>query len=509
MMTQVEAAGHAGTRPRWGCGSIAGIMETLATPLLEEATGGRDVFLDVDLRRGQLRRNLRGAIREAIQDGRLATGTRLPSSRRLATDLRVSRGVVADTYDQLTAEGYLETQPRQAPLVAGVGAAPPVADEPARPTWAVDFIATTPDVELFPRRAWIRATERALRNAPNEALDYGDHRGRIELRRALSAYLGRVRGVRIEPERMAITQGFTQGLDLVSRVLLARGARTIAFESPSQRSGWTTPEGVGLRVEGIPVDRDGVRTDALGALTGAAIVVTPAHQFPTGAVMAPERRADLVAWANREDRLIIEDDYDAEFRYDRNAIGAIQGLDPCRVIHVGTASKTLAPGIRLGWMSLPDELVDEVRAAKAAQDSGSPALEQLALAELIESGDYDRHVARARHVYRQRRDAMMAALARHVPGLTVQGAAAGLHVLLRLPDSVDDVAVQAGAAERGIGVNPLSPMSHTGAPEPGLVVGYSRLTVESIESAVAALAASLADSGVPGIRPRPRSPRLG
>jgi GntR family transcriptional regulator/MocR family aminotransferase len=482
-------------------------METLATPLLEEATGGRDVFLDLDLRRGQLRRNLRGAIREAIQDGRLATGTRLPSSRRLATDLRVSRGVVADTYDQLTAEGYLETQPRQAPLVAGVGAAPPLPEEPARPTWAIDFIATTPDVELFPRRAWIRATERALLKAPNDALDYGDHRGRIELRRALSGYLGRVRGVRIDPERMAITQGFTQGLDLVSRVLLARGAATIAFESPSQATGWGTPGAVGLRVEGVPVDADGVRTDLLDTVTAPAIVVTPAHQFPTGAVMAPERRAELVAWANRANRLIIEDDYDAEYRYDRNGIGAIQGLDPCRVIHIGTASKTLAPGIRLGWMSLPDEMVDEIRAAKGAQDSGSPALEQLALAELISSGDYDRHVARARHVYRQRRDALIAALAEHLPGLEPHGAAAGLHVLLRLPENVDDVAIQAAAAERGIGVNPLSPMCRSGPVERGLVVGYSRLTVERIDEAVAALAECLADVGAASAPPQRRSPR--
>ncbi len=475
---------------------IAGIMETLATPLVDEATGGRDVFLELDLRRGQLRRNLRGAIREAIQDGRLASGTRLPSSRRLATDLRVSRGVVADTYDQLAAEGYLAMRPRQAPQVVGVGAAPPLPEEPGRPTWAVDFIATTPDVELFPRRAWIRATERALRDAPNEALDYGDHRGRIELRRALSAYLGRVRGVRIEPERMVISQGFTQGLDLVSRVLAARGATSIAFESPSPQPGRLTPEAVGLRVEAALVDADGVRTDALDALTAAAIVVTPAHQFPTGAVMAPERRADLVAWANRSDRLIIEDDYDAEFRYDRQAIGAIQGLDPCRVVHIGTASKTLAPGIRLGWMSLPDELVDEVRVAKAALDSGSPALEQLAMAELIASGDYDRHVARARQVYRQRRDALTDALARHLPGLTVHGAAAGLHVLLRLPDAVDDVAVQTVAAERGIGVNALSPMAGPDAPDRGLVLGYSRLTVERVEPAVVALASSLADAGV-------------
>jgi GntR family transcriptional regulator/MocR family aminotransferase len=482
-------------------------MAALATPLLEEATGGRDVLLELDLRRGQLRRNLRCAIREAIQDGRLATGTRLPSSRRLATDLRVSRGVVADTYDQLTAEGYLETQPRQAPLVAGVGAAPPLPDEPARPTWAVDFIATTPDVELFPRRAWIRATERAMRDAPNEALDYGDHRGRIELRRALSGYLGRVRGVRIEPERMVITQGFTQGLDLVSRVLLARGGTTIAFEAPSQPTGWATPEGVGLRVVGVPVDGDGIRTDALDGLAAAAIVVTPAHQFPTGAVMAPERRADLVAWANRADRLIIEDDYDAEFRYDRNAIGAIQGLDPCRVIHIGTASKTLAPGIRLGWMSLPDTLVDEVRAAKAAQDSGSPSIEQLALAQLIDSGDYDRHVARARHVYRQRRDTLIATLARHLPGFSIEGAAAGLHVLLRLPDTVDDVAIQSVAAERGIGVIPLSPMSRPGTPKRGLVLGYSRLSVERMESAVAALAGCLADAGLATSRPAERASR--
>ncbi len=475
-------------------------MAALAVPLVEEATGGRDVLLELDLRRGQLRRNLRCAIREAIQDGRLATGTRLPSSRRLATDLRVSRGVVADTYDQLTAEGYLETQPRQAPLVAGVGAAPPLPDEPVRPTWAVDFIATTPDVELFPRRAWIRATERALQEAPNEALDYGDHRGRIELRRALSGYLGRVRGVRIEPERMVITQGFTQGLDLLSRVLLTRGATTIAFEAPSQPTGWATPEGVGLRAVGVPVDEDGVRTDALDGLTAAAIVVTPAHQFPTGAVMAPERRAELVAWANEADRLIVEDDYDAEFRYDRNGIGAIQGLDPCRVIHIGTASKTLAPGIRLGWMSLPDTLIDEIRAAKAAQDSGSPSIGQLALAQLIESGEYDRHVARARHVYRARRDALIVALSRHLPGVPVHGAAAGLHVLLRLPDDADDVAIQAAAARRGIGVNPLSPMMPSDDPKRGLVLGYSRLSVERIEEAVGALAACLADAGLPAAR---------
>ena len=255
-------------------------------------------------------------------------------------------------------------------------------DEPARPTWAIDFIATTPDVELFPRRAWIRATERALRDAPNDALDYGDHRGRIELRRALSEYLGRVRGVRIEPERMAITQGFTQALDLVSRVLRARGATTIAFESPSQPTAGSRRRRpvCGWRASRSTTTACG-RTCWTPCPPRRSSSPRPTSSRPAPC-MAPERRAELVTWANRANRLIIEDDYDAEFRYDRNGIGAIQGLDPCRVIHIGTASKTLAPGIRLGWMSLPDELVDEIRAAKAAQDSGSPAIEQLALAEL-------------------------------------------------------------------------------------------------------------------------------
>jgi GntR family transcriptional regulator/MocR family aminotransferase len=313
--------------------------------------------------------------------------------------------------------------------------------------------------------------------------------------------------VRIEPERMVITQGFTQGLDLLSRVLLARGASTIAFEAPSQPTGWATPEAVGLRTVGVPVDEDGVRTDGLDGLAAAAIVVTPAHQFPTGAVMAPERRAELVAWANEADRLIVEDDYDAEFRYDRNAIGAIQGLDPCRVIHIGTASKTLAPGIRLGWMSLPDTLIDEIRAAKAAQDSGSPSIGQLALAQLIDSGDYDRHVARARHVYRQRRDALIGALARHLPGLPVHGAAAGLHVLLRLPDDADDITIQGAAAQHGIGVVPLSPMSREEAPKRGLVLGYSRLSVERIDAAVVALAGCLAEAGLATGRSASRASR--
>jgi GntR family transcriptional regulator / MocR family aminotransferase len=486
-------------------------MDALSIQAVGEATGARDVFLEIDLRRGFLRRNLRSALREAIQQGRLTAGTRLPSSRRLAADLQVSRGVVADTYDQLAAEGYLAVTERQAPIVAAVAPPAPAVAATERPTWPVDFVATTPDVELFPRREWLRATERAIRAAPNAAFDYGDHRGRHELRIALHEYLGRVRGVRIDPERIVITQGFTQALYLLCRVLRDRGATTLTFETPSQPNPWTTVAAAGLRLEAVPVDDLGLVTNHLAGAAGDAVLVGPAHQFPTGSVLAPARRAALVAWAAQHDRLVIEDDYDAEFRYDRLAIGAVQGLDPGRVVHLGTSSKTLAPGIRLGWMSLPADLVDEVKAAKSAADAGSPVLEQLAMAELLASGEYDRHVARARQVYRRRRDALVGSVARRLPGLRLDGAAAGLHLLLRLPDTADDIAIVRDAEARGVRVEALSPMSLVAAPERGLVLGYSRLPVERIDEAVRQLEEILHDAGALGgaLRPRPRSPRPG
>ena len=470
-------------------------MTNIVERPVDEATravaGGRDLLLELDLRRGSLRRNLRRALRSAIQDGRLAAGARLPSSRRLAADLGVSRGVVTDTYDQLAAEGYLAMHARQAPLVAPVAAVTPAIHEDAGPAWRHDFVASTPDVSLFPRRAWQRALERALRTAPDQAFDYGDHRGRPELRTALAEYLARVRGVRTSPERIVVSQGFTQALDLLGRVLVRRGVTTVAAESPSLPYEWQTIRASGLRVVPCPVDGEGLRTASLPDAGPMAVLVTPAHQFPTGAVMSPARRTALLAWAARPGRLVIEDDYDAEFRYDRLAIGALQGLDPGRVAHLGTASKTLAPGVRLGWMSLPADLVEEVRDAKAVADSGSPVIDQLTLAELIASGAYDRHVARVRHVYRRRRDRLIGAAARHLPAHPVEGAAAGLHVLLRLPGDVDDVGLANAAASRGIRVDPLSAMLLDGGPDRGLLLGYGRLPEEHIDEAVAALAGSL------------------
>ena len=451
------------------------------------------LLLDLDTRRGRQRRSLRESLRAAIQDGRIVPGSRLPSSRALADSLGLSRGVVTDTYDQLALEGYLEIAPRAAPVIAQVrprDACPP--DPPAR-TWRFDFTATAPDIGLFPRSAWRRALEVALHDAPDDAFDYGDHRGRIELREALAAYLGRVRGVRVQPERIVVTQGFSQGLDLICRALAARGATTVAVENPSLEHLWATVEAAGLRLVGVPMDEHGPRLDVLDRLGPDALVVSPAHQYPSGQVLSPDRRTSLVAWARDRGALLIEDDYDAEFRYDRMPIGALQGLDPERVIHAGTASKTLAPGLRLGWLSVPADLMQAIVAVKHLTDSGSPAIDQLALAHLLERGEYERHVTRARAAYRVRRDRLVAALAAHLPGAPPRGIAAGVHVLLPLPAHVDDRRVSTAAEEAGIRVFPLSPTYLPDAargttPDRGLLLGYSRLTPTRIDEAVAALA---------------------
>jgi GntR family transcriptional regulator/MocR family aminotransferase len=419
----------------------------------------------------------------------------LPSSRRLAIDLGVSRGVVTDAYDQLASEGYLAVKPRVAPVVASVAMAPPPAAEPPPRRWLFDFSATTPDVGLFPRRAWIRAVERALRVAPDSALDYGDGRGRVELRIALSTYLGRVRGVRVDPGRIVVTQGFGHGLDLLCRVLAESGATTVAMETPSHPELWATVRQSGLRLVGCRVDSHGLRADELAGLDAAAVVVAPAHQFPTGVVMAPARRIALVQWAAMNNSLVIEDDYDAEFRYDRTPVGAVQGLDPERVAHIGTASKTLAPGLRLGWMSLPADLVEKVRIRRILSDSGSPAIDQLALADLLATREYERHVVRARHEYRHRRDRLVRTLARRLPGLDFGGAAAGMQLLLRLPDQVDDVAVAGAAASRGISVRALSPLHLVPSRDRGLLLGYGRLPGTRIEDAIAALSTVLVQAG--------------
>jgi len=462
---------------------------------LDEARGAWELLLEFEARRGRLRQSLRETLRSAIQEGRLTAGTVLPASRRLAAGLGVSRGVASSAYDQLISEGYLDVRPRSAPVVAAVAAPTPPASEPAVPRWRFDFTATTPDVTLFPRAVWLRAVQRAVAGAPDEALDYGDHRGRVELRTALSAYLARVRGVRIDPGHMVITQGFTQALDLLCHVLAASGRSAAAMESPSHPGLWATVRQSGLTLAGCPVDEHGLRADRLPALGADAVVVAPAHQFPTGAVMAPARRAALIEWAARTRGLIIEDDYDAEFRYDRTPIGAIQGLDPSRVAHVGTTSKTFAPALRLGWISAPAGLTGDLQARKSAADSGSPAIDQLALTSLLTTGEYERHIVRARHAYRRRRDLLLHALTARFPRLEVSGAAAGMQLLLPLPGQADDAALAQAAAASGVGITALSPLHLARSPDRGLLLGFGRLPEHKIPLAVDALWSVLAQTG--------------
>ena len=304
---------------------------------------------------------------------------------------------------------------------------------------------------MFPRSEWLAAARRALAVAPHDAFDYGDPRGRIELRTALTEYLARARGVRVDPERVLVCGGFVQGLSVLAATLRQRGARTIAVEQVGYEMHWQVARARGLRTSPVPVDEAGARTDLLGAEKYDAALLTPAHQMPMGVALAPERRTAAIDWARATGGVLIEDDYDGEFRYDRQPVGALQGLDPEHVVYVGTASKSLAPGLRLGWMVLPDRLIGPVAQAKRLNDLQTPVLDQLTLAEFIASGNYDRHVRRCRLHYRRRRDRLVETLAERVPQVRVTGIAAGLHAVLELPQPAAGVVQRAAAHGLALG----------------------------------------------------------
>src|SRR5580704_10350644 len=378
-----------------------------------------------------LHRQIETSIREAIRTGRLPRGSSLPPSRVLAVDLGVSRGVVVEAYQQLTAEGYLASRAGGYTQVAA-GAARPATElrlaPEAKP--AIDLSYGRADVSSFPRAAWLRAIRSALAEAPNDVFGYLTGRGVPQLRTALAGYLNRVRGTVAEPDHMVICTGYAQGVTLLMGVLAAAGAKRLALEDPSSRDdALPAARAAGLEVVGIPVDGDGIRVDLLQASGADAVILTPSHQWPTGSVLSAANRAAVLRWATRRGAVVIEDDYDAEYRYDRTPVGALQGLAPGHVVYAGSASKTLAPGIRLGWFVLPRHLTEPVTAAKIAADRGSPALEQVALADFVTRGEFDRHLRRMRPVYRRRRDALLAALARHLPWLQPVGVSAGLHLV--------------------------------------------------------------------------------
>jgi GntR family transcriptional regulator/MocR family aminotransferase len=320
-------------------------------------------------------------------------------------------------------------------------------------------------------------------------LTYLDGRGVPELRTELAAYLNRVRGTAAVADDLVITVGFAQGIWLVAMALAQAGARAFAVEDPSLGDSWKVVEAAGLRVVGIPVDEDGLRVDLLERARVGGVLITPAHQYPTGRVLSAERRAALFAWAERRKGIIVEDDYDAEYRYDRQPIGAMQGLRPDHVVYAGSTSKVLAPGLRLGWLVAPPELAARIADIKKAMDNGSPVMDQLAFADFVARGELDRHLRRMRPTYRRRRDLVVAALARHLPELEPVGAAAGLHVLTWLQRDDDPAAIVAAAAEAGIGLGFVE-RGTGGDPDAagGLVFGYGTVAEPTIEPGIRRLA---------------------
>jgi GntR family transcriptional regulator/MocR family aminotransferase len=450
-----------------------------------------------------LHHQIEASIRGRIRSGALPAGVALPASRALAAGLGVSRGVVVEAYAQLVAEGYLTsrsggytqvaTTPTPAASIPEVASPPPEPNMSGAP-WsrpsppAVDFGYGRGNLAAFPRAAWLRSVRRVLTETPDSRLGYLDGRGAVELRSALAAYLNRVRGTQATPETIIITNGYAQAASLLLGLLAVRGAGIVAVEDPSASDdARPIAEALGMQVVGVPVGDDGVDVASVAGLTADALVLTPSHQWPTGGVLAPEARAAVLEWAQRTGSLVIEDDYDAEYRYDRAPVGAIQGLDPERVVYVGTASKTLAPGFRLGWAILPPDLIAPFADAKLLHDRGSPILDQLTFADFLTRGEFDRHLRRMRPVYRARRDALLRALGEHLPDLEPAGIAAGLHLVAWLPADIDEPALIEAAAGEGVAVAGVTPYRLAPSPRGGLIFGYSNLSERQIAEGIARL----------------------
>src|SRR6201994_4934148 len=451
-----------------------------------------------------LRAQLEASLREAIRDGRLRGGERLPSSRELARGLGVSRGMVQECYGQLLAEGYLTSGGGSATRVADIRerperAAHPVPGSPVpRPGSGLiaDFQPGLPDLSSFPRSDWAKAVRQACTEIATADLGYGDPHGSAGLREVLAAYLRRVRAAHAVPGQMVVTTGFAQGINLVLRALRREhGLAAVAFEDPGYGSAEDDETvraalAIGLRVEYVPVDDDGLVVSALAASGAQAVVVTPAHQSPTGVVLSAARRHALVDWAQQTGGHVIEDDYDSEFRYDSDPVGALQGLAPDQVFLLGTASKALAPAVRLGWVHAPAALAGAVAADKEMSDRGSCTVDQLALAILLTSGRYDRHLRRMRSVYAARRAALVEAFDQHRPGVRLTGLAAGFQAIVPLPAGADEAAVITAARDRRVGLYGLSGYRGRADPAavPALVMGVGNVGPRAIDPALAARA---------------------
>ena len=446
-------------------------------------TSGPELLVELDrASHTPLHKQLSDGLRAAIRAGRLASGNPMPSTRVLASDLGVSRRLVVDVYSQLTAEGFLHSAQGSGTRVALVDSSDSssraVQSPPSR--FDIDFSPGTPDLGSFPRHAWLRALRHGLDRAESSVLGYRHGHGLPAMRAVLAGYLSRTRGVVADPERIVVCSGVTQGLALLARCLDG----PLAMEDPGFWAHRMMLQYNGIRPIPVPVDADGLDVASLRDSGARAILTTPAHQSPTGVVLPAARRTALCGWA-RDGRLIIEDDYDAEYRYDRAPIGALQGIASDRVVYLGSVSKTLAPGLRLGWMVLPDHLVDPVRTAKSVADNGSSVTDQFAFTELIESGAYDRHLRQMRRRYLSRRNALLDALAQHLPWVTVLGAAAGIQLSVQFPDGYPIHELARRAAEMRVRVEPLTRWyaNPTAAPA-GLILGYANLTESRIREGI-------------------------
>jgi GntR family transcriptional regulator/MocR family aminotransferase len=442
-------------------------------------------------------RGLERALRDEIRAGRLHAGTRLPSSRDMAGQLGVARGTVSAAYDQLVAEGYLVAQRGSGTRVAPPRAPERTADSAPeltarRGSWRYNLGPGLPSLAAFPRSAWLASIRAGMAELPDLGLGYPDTSGLPGLRAELAKYLGRVRAVVANADDVVVTHGTFDALGLLFYGLRTQGHTRVAIEDPGGPDLAELLIFHGLRPVWVPVDNDGLQIDALARTKCRAIVVTAAHQYPLGVALSPERRRGLAEWASKVDGLVIEDDYDAEYRYDRAALGAVQGMDPSRVAYVGTVSKTLAPALRLGWLVAPPALRAEAVIAKWFGSRGCSTFEQVGFEHFLRTGGYDRHLRSTRPEYRRRRDAFLAALAKHLPDWEPIGIDAGLHVVIRLPDSYADAELAALLESRHqIHVGALSSYSHSKPLFPALVTGFASLTPDRFDDAIATLAAAI------------------
>ena len=470
-----------------------------------------DLLLELPSGGGRgVRQRLEHALRAAIQQGRLRGGALLPPSRVLAADLGIARSVVVEAYRNLAANGYLESRrggwtrvrPYGSTQADGDADWPPDYDEqlffgwrrPSSTRPLIRLLGGLPDPALFPRREWLRHYRAALTELPYPSLGYPDILGAEPLRDALADYLGRVRGAVVTPDRIVVCSGFTQGLALLGRTLHRAGTRRVAVEEPCH--GWhrATIESTGLSAVPIPVDDRGLDPAALENAGVDAVLVAPAHSYPTGSTLDGERRQALAYWAKHSGALIIEDDYDAELRYDRTPLGALQGLAPEQTVYIGSISKTLTPAVRLGWLVAPPRLVEPLAREKHVDDMGSSLLEQLTLAGFIRSGAFARHLRRIRPIYKNRRDVTIATLDALLPYAPWRGEAAGLHLHLTLPDGVDEETVARGAYARGVLVELGAWHSAMAGRPPSLVLGYGSVAEAAIHRGISAIADAIAPS---------------